>query len=136
MNEYQVKEPNAAKEEVAVPEGVERMENRKAYVPSVDIIDNEKETMLLADMPGVDCDNIDITLEKNILTIKGKPVPEEYPGRSLAYSEYGVGDFQRSFTITEEVDRDGINASMTDGVLTVKIPKMALATKKIAVSMN
>lgn len=136
MNKYQMKEQNAGKEEISIPEGVERLETRKAYVPSVDIIDNDNETTLLADMPGVDCDNIDITLEKDILTIKGKPNTEEYPGRSLAYSEYGIGDFQRSFSITDDVDRDGISASVIDGVLTVKIPKTTPTTKKIAVSIT
>lgn len=132
---YEVKENQSAsrKEEIEMPEGVERLSGRKAFIPSVDILDNEKQTVLVADMPGVDQDSIDVMLEKNVLTIKGKPQPTEFQGKQRVYSEYEDGDFERSFTVTEEVDRDNITANIRDGVLTVVIPKARQATRRIAV---
>ncbi|MDR0361821.1 MAG: Hsp20/alpha crystallin family protein [Planctomycetota bacterium] len=137
-NKYEVKENQnpSAKEEVAVPEGVERLESRKAFVPSVDIIDNEERTVLIADMPGVDEDCIDVLLEKNVLTIKGRPKSDDFPGRQQVYSEYVEGDFERAFTVAEGVDRDNITANISEGVLTVVIPKMRQATRRIAVGQG
>lgn len=112
----------------------ERVENRKIYRPAVDILDGEGETLLYADMPGVDEANVDITLEKSVLTIKGKVDRPDHSGRQLIYSEYGVGDFERSFTLSENVDRERISASIKDGVLVVKLPKAVPSVKKIEVS--
>ena len=108
----------------------------RAYVPAVDIIDNESDTLLLLDMPGVEDSGVDLTLEKNILTIHAAPAAAAYEGKNLVYSEYGVGDYRRSFSLSEEVDRDGITASLKDGVLKVRLPKMAPVTKKIAVGSH
>ncbi len=122
------------KQEVAVSQEKEVAENRRVFIPSVDIIDNGEETVLYADMPGVDCDNVEITVEKNVLTLKGESQKMDYSGYELVYSEYGVGDFERSFTLSETVDRDNISAAMKDGVLTVKLPKAAPKTRKISVA--
>lgn len=122
------------KQEVEAPEGVERTRNRQVYVPRVDIYETADNIVLLADMPGVDQESIDITLEKNILTITGyidwRP-PENF---ELAYAEYRVGDYHRTFALSDEVDRDGIEATMRNGVLRLVLPKSAEARmRKIAV---
>ena len=137
MDKYELKEKDCkdCKEEVAAPEGVERMETRKAYVPAVDVLDSESETVLYADMPGADESSIEIMLEKNVLTIRAKPDYPEYPGYDLVYSEYGVGDFERSFTLTDGIDREKIAASVKDGVLKVTLPKAAPAMRKISVGV-
>lgn len=114
----------------------EKREMRQEYMPAVDIIDAENETTLVLDMPGVDCDSVDITVEKNILTIKGKPIEDTFEGKTLVYSEYGVGDFERSFTLSEDLSRDGIAATMKDGVLQVKLPKAKPVAKKIEVGVS
>lgn len=105
----------------------------RAYMPAVDIIDNEKDTLLVLDMPGVEDSGVDLTLEKNILTIHAKPVDIDTAGKELVYSEYGIGDYRRSFSLSEEVDRENITASLKDGVLRIKLPKSAPVTKKINV---
>ncbi|MDR1612999.1 MAG: Hsp20/alpha crystallin family protein [Planctomycetota bacterium] len=133
---YDMKESPSSKEEVAMPEGVERFGSRKAFVPPVDIVDNGKQTVLIADMPGVDQDSIEVMIEKNVLTIKGKPQPIEFQGLQLVYSEYAEGDFERSFTVTEDVDRDNITANIKEGVLTVVIPKARPAARRIAVGQS
>ncbi|MCC8180672.1 MAG: Hsp20 family protein, partial [Planctomycetes bacterium] len=68
----------AKQEETAAT--VVKEESRRTYMPAVDVVDTDSETMLFADMPGVAPDSIDITLEKNTLTVKGKAEKEEYEG--------------------------------------------------------
>lgn len=123
------------KKEATMPEGVEHTRACHVYAPNVDILDAEGEILLAVDMPGVDEKSVDITLEKNVLTIHGAveiDIPEKFrPARE----EYCVGDYERKFTISQEVDSDGIKASVKDGVLRVTLPKSDKAkTKKIAVS--
>ncbi len=123
------------KKEAANQEGVERTRPRKVFTPAVDILEKKDEIVVTADMPGVDERSVDITLEKNILTINGRVEPEIPEGYRLAFSEYGIGDYQRAFTISEEIDRDRIEASVKNGVLRLVLPKAAEAkTRKIAVS--
>jgi len=122
------------KKEAATPEGVERTRPRKVYTPAVDILERKDDIVVTADMPGVDERSVDITLEKNVLTIYGMVEPQFPEGQRLALSEYGVGDYQRAFTLSEEVDRDRINASVKNGVLRLVLPKAAAAkARKIEV---
>ena len=124
------------KQEATAIEGIERTRATQVYVPYVDILSNDAEIVIYADMPGIDEKNVDITLEKNVLTISGyvsatSPAPEGY---ELVHNEYGMGDFQRSFTLPEEIDRDHIEASLQHGVLRVDLPKVPEAqARKITV---
>lgn len=115
-------------------EAESRNESARAYVPAVDIIDNENDTLLLIDLPGVEESEVELSLEKNILTIHAKPAPFELADRTLTYSEYGVGDYRRSFSLSNEVNREGISASLKDGVLKIKLPKTAPVSRKIAIA--
>jgi len=122
------------KEEVQPAEGTERTTTRKAYVPRVDIYETDDRIVLLADVPGVDESSIDITLEKNVLSINGlveNGWPENY---TLAYAEYGIGDYQRSFTLSDEVDQEKIQAMVKNGVLRLDLPKAGpVKARKISV---
>lgn len=109
---------------------------RRSYLPAVDIIDNTSETVLLLDMPGVAEGDVEIMVEKNILSIKGRQSDLLFNGYDLVYSEYGIGDYQRSFSLAEGVDRDGISASLKNGVLQVKLPKTEHVAKRITVLGN
>jgi len=111
------------KKEAKVQEGVERTSSRKVYTPHVDIIERNEDIVLIADMPGVDEKSVDIILEKNMLTIHGETTPEVPEGNRLAVSEYGIGDYQRVFTLSDEVDRNKIQASVKNGVLKLILPK-------------
>ena len=116
------------------PVETERTRVRKVYVPRVDIFESKDSIVIIADMPGVDEKSTDITLEKNVLTISGTVESMSYEGRSVAYAEYDVGDYERSFTISDEVDRDRIEAKMKNGVLHVTLHKAApVKAKKIAI---
>lgn len=102
--------------------------------PDVDILETDEEMVVLADMPGADEQSVDITLENDVLRLEAK-VPERDVGdRRPALLEYGIGPFSRSFLITDDVDRKGIEATVRNGVLRVRLPKVHEArTRKIAV---
>ncbi len=134
MTEEKQELQTAEKEEAKLAEGVERVSPRKTFIPRVDIYETEEELVLLADMPGVAINDVEITLEKNELKLQGHvqiPAPENM---QLAYAEYEVGDYERTFTVSDEIDREKINATMKDGVLYLRLPKAAPAkTRKIEV---
>ena len=124
------------KQEAEIMEGAERPRASRVYIPQVDIYSTDSNIVILADMPGVAEEDMDIMLEKDVLTITGyvseTVVPEAY---ELARGEYGIGDFQRSFTLPNEIDRDNIEASLSQGVLRVTLPKAPEAqTRKITVT--
>ena len=75
-----------------------------------------------------------ITLEKDILTIRADIDESIYGQRKATYTEYGIGDYYRQFTLSDEIDREKIEASMKDGILKIVLPKTEpYKTKKIAI---
>ena len=122
------------KKPAQVPVETERTRNRRVYVPKVDIIETGEAMVMYADMPGVDEKSVEVTLEKNVLKIAGAVEPQAFPGRSIAYAEYDVGDYERAFTVSDEIDRERIGAVMKKGVLKITLPKAPqAAVKKITV---
>lgn len=117
---------DAEKREVAET-GAERTRDRLAFVPRADVYETDDEIVVVADMPGVDANSVDITLEENVLTINGYVEPEPPEDLSLAYAEYRVGDYLRAFTLSDQIDRDGIEATVKDGVLRLRLPKAEAA---------
>ena len=114
--------------------GAERTRDRLAFVPRADVYETDEEIVIVADMPGVSAESVDITLEDNVLTINGYVEPEPREGYSLVHAEYRVGDYLRAFRLSDQIDRDGIEATVKDGVLRLHLPKVAEAkTRKITV---
>jgi HSP20 family molecular chaperone IbpA len=101
----------------------ERTEAGKFYSPYTDIYETDDTVVVAMEVPGVDKSAIDIRLEKSILTITGNIDPKRYEGLAPIYSEYNVGNFIRSFTLSTKIDSDAISANVEDGVLTVRLPK-------------
>jgi HSP20 family protein len=123
------------KKEAGRPDRVERTRAGRIYNPDVDIIERKDHILVLADMPGIDEKSIDITLEKNILSIYGQVEADIPENMRLGYAEYGVGDYQRVFTLSGEIDREHIEAKVKDGVLKLILPKSeAMKTRKIEVT--
>jgi HSP20 family protein len=120
-------------EKEAAEESAERIRDRPAFVPRVDIYEDDSEIVLMADMPGVDETSVDITLEDGVLTISGDVEPMQPEGYSLAYAEYRVGDYQRRFSVSNQVDQENIEATLKDGVLRLCLPKVGPKTQKITV---
>lgn len=122
------------KRPAATPAETERTRNRKVYVPKVDIIETGDAMVMYADIPGADEKTVEVTLEKSVLTIRGTIAPEEFEGRSIVYAEYDVGDYERSFTVSDEVDRNRIEAVVKNGVLKLVLHKIPqVEAKKIPV---
>ncbi|MBX9689201.1 MAG: Hsp20/alpha crystallin family protein [Candidatus Obscuribacterales bacterium] len=120
--------------ELQVELEAENTRPRKTYIPRTDIYESAEKIVLKADMPGVDENNVDITVENNILTISACPEIRNKEGFSQALCEYGVGDFRRVFTLSNAIDKEGIEAVCKNGVLTLTLPKSkALLPKKITV---
>lgn len=95
----------------------------RPLVPPVDIYEDEEKITLLADMPGVTKDGLDVRIDKNVLTIKGTMadiVPEDI---KPLYIEFGGKEYLRAFTLGPEVDVTRIEANMSAGVLRLKLPK-------------
>ena len=117
-----------------VPVETERMTNRRVYVPKVDIIETGEAMVMYADMPGVNEKSVEVTLEKNVLKITGAVESDAFPGHSIAYAEYDVGDYERAFTVSDEIDRERIEAVVKNGVLKIALHKAPQAeVKKITV---
>jgi HSP20 family molecular chaperone IbpA len=117
------------------PVATERTKPGKVFVPRVDIRETDDDMLLIADMPGVDEKSVDITLEKNILTITGSVKPPVFENHSIVRAEYDVGDFERAFTISDEIDRDSIAATVKNGVLKVTLRKAEkVKARKIAIT--
>ena len=108
-------------------------ERHEYYQPAVDVSELSNQVVLKYDMPGVDKNNIEITVEKGTLSVIGN-VSREDLGTPV-YQETRVGNYRRDFTLPDDVDADNISAEMTNGVLIIKIDKPEKAKPKtIAIS--
>jgi HSP20 family protein len=113
----------------------ERTRAGRTFVPNVDIVERENELLLLADIPGVRPDDLDVRYERGELAIHGKVQQRQDSDQSdFMLREYGVGDYYRVFQVGEAIDADKIEAETKDGVLTLHLPKTARAVpRKITV---
>jgi HSP20 family molecular chaperone IbpA len=103
----------------------------------VDILENEHELVVLADMPGVESSNVDIDLRENRLTIIGRVNPEAGEKEVPLYKEFEWGDFYRQFNVSNVIDQTKITARMEDGVLRLTLPKAEkLKPQKIRVTAD
>ena len=105
------------------PVEAERIESRATFVPPVDIVETNAAIIVTADMPGVPKDAIDIQFEQGVLTLRGKVPPEKDQGGEYLVREYGVGDYERCFSVSDEIDAEKIEAAYAAGVLTLTLPK-------------
>ena len=104
------------------------------FTPAVDIFEKGDTTVILADMPGVAADGVDVTFERHILTLRGTVEPNAPEGYRRLSSEYREGDYLRVFTLSGEIDQAKINAEFKNGVLRLELPRAPEAQpKKISV---
>ena len=113
----------------------ERTEAGKFFSPYTDIHETERAVVVSMEMPGVDKSSIDIRLDKGVLTVKGTIDSAKYESLRPIYSEFNVGNFVRTFTVSTKIDGARISATVADGVLTVELPKAAEALAK-RISVN
>ena len=113
----------------------ERTRGGTYYRPSVDILERTDELVVHADVPGSTPDDIDINFEDGTLTIHAKVKPRQDEQTRYLVREYDVGDYYRTFHVSEVVDAGRITADYADGVLTLHLPKTeAIKPRKINVS--
>jgi HSP20 family molecular chaperone IbpA len=119
----------------AEPQTAERTRTGQYFRPHVDILETADELLLISDMPGVTSENIDINFEDGMLTLEGKAQQRYSSNTNFLLYEYGIGDFHRTFRVSEQIDSAKIHAEVSDGVLTVHLPKaQAAKPRKIAVN--
>ena len=97
------------------------------FIPAVDILENELEIVVLADIPGVESKNVDIDLKDNQLTIIGRVDPVENDKEAQLYREFEWGDYYRQFSVSNVIDQTKINAKIEEGVLRLVLPKVEKA---------
>lgn len=103
------------------------------YAPRVDILETDDELLLSADLPGVRPDDVSLSCKGDALELHARCAPRQ-DGKRPVHTEYGVGDFYRVFRVAEQIEPGGIEASLTAGVLTVRVPKAeAVRPKRISV---
>jgi HSP20 family molecular chaperone IbpA len=121
--------------EAAHAAGAEEMAPlQHAITPLIDIHEGPDGLVLEADLPGVNEENVSIQLEDNVLVLHAK-VPAPFPeGARVLHEEYRVGDFYRSFILSDEVERGMISAELKNGVLRLVLPKAERAkTRRIEI---
>ncbi|HUW58840.1 MAG TPA: Hsp20/alpha crystallin family protein [Planctomycetota bacterium] len=93
------------------------------YAPVVDIYDTDDAIVVEADMPGVERDGVEVKIDNGVLSILGRARETSAPGVTRLYEELTHGDYYRAFALGEEVDEGGIAATVSNGVLTVSLPR-------------
>ncbi len=106
-----------------VPAAEER-EQVRTIVPPVDVYENNEGIILLADMPGVPKENLDVLVDKDVLTIKGKIAKVVPDNLKPLYAEFGAAEYERAFTLGADVDVSKIDAKISKGVLRLFLPKI------------
>jgi HSP20 family protein len=109
------KQEVAKKDETTVP--------TRLFVPSTDIYEKDETLFVVMEMPGVDKKNVDIRIEDGVLKVEGRLDFSTYQGLQPLYTEYNIGHYTRSFSLSDKIDANKIEADMKDGVLSLMLPK-------------
>jgi HSP20 family protein len=117
------------------PAAAERTRSGCCYRPNVDIVEQNDELLVVADVPGACAESIDVRFEDGMLEIEAAVPSRRLGGNGYLLREYDVGDYYRSFQVSEAIDASKISAQYADGVLTLRLPKAeAVKPRKIAVA--
>ncbi len=106
-----------------VPSYLEQVNDRMAWTPSIDILESDREIILLADMPGVKKEDLKINLHKGVLTLEGESAPWGGGDDKDILIEHEPGRFYRQIKIASVIDEDGVEAQLKDGVLRLTLPR-------------
>ncbi|HKU43112.1 MAG TPA: Hsp20/alpha crystallin family protein [Polyangiales bacterium] len=101
----------------------EQTRSGPVYSPAVDIFENDASITVLADLPGVRADNLEIDLRENVLTLMGRVSGPDNTSETPVLREYQPGMFFRQFTLGETIEQSKIDAKLKDGVLRLELPK-------------
>jgi HSP20 family molecular chaperone IbpA len=124
--EVQEKKEVATKNEKTVP--------TRHYVPATDIFETDDALMVVMELPGVEKQVIDVNVENDVLHVDARIDFTKYEGLEPLYTEYNIGHFARSFSLSNKIDRQQISAQLEDGVLTLTLKKATEAQpRRIAI---
>ena len=96
--------------------------NSRTFTPDIDVRATDEELLLVCDVPGVKQEDLDVTLHEHVLTIKGARKFDSAPGQQVVIGR-SYGAFTRSFTLPSSLDEEKLSADLSEGVLTIRIPK-------------
>lgn len=113
--QVQKKREREGKEESTIP--------ARTFVPTADIYEDRDSLKVILEMPGVDKGNVDVRVEEGVLFVEGRLDLTKYRGLQPLYTEYNIGNYARSFRLSNTVDQDKIGAELKDGVLSLTLPK-------------
>lgn len=103
--------------------------------PMVTITESDKDIILVADMPGVTQDKVEVTVNDNVMTVRGVRAQESHDGFSLLHREYHPVSFEQSLSLPNDIAPEKITATIKHGVVTINVPKAAGGkARRIAVS--
>lgn len=117
-----------AKQEVAAP--AEQTRPGLVFAPEVDIFETDNKITLLADMPGVAVDSVNIDLQDGVLTVTGDVKPWEEADETDVLVEFEIGKYYRQFTLSDTIDQTNIDAKLENGVLRLTLPKAEKAAPR------
>ena len=118
----------------AVAAAEEATRSARYYVPPTDIHESDEALSIAMEVPGVAKDGVEVTLERDVLKVIGQVDFSNYGGLGPIYSEYEIGHFQRSFSLSSKIDQSGISAQVENGVLHLNLPKTKdAASRRISV---
>lgn len=105
----------------------------KFYLPATDILEYEDKLVLHMDMPGVQKENVQIHVEEDTLQVESSFNPDKYKELKPLFSEYNVGPYTRSFTLSTKIDKTQIEAKMENGTLSITLPKKVELSRQISI---
>jgi HSP20 family protein len=112
----------------------ETVSEAPTFVPPTDILETKDAIVMLLDMPGADPDSLNVILDKRVLRVSARSKPPVPEGYTLTRAEYRDGNYERAFTLSDDVDGERIEAVFRDGVLRLTVPKAVPSpAKKIGV---
>lgn len=121
---------DAVKKKEAEKTEVERTVDKPHFSPFVEIFESENVLRVAAELPGVPKENLDVSMDKGILSIRGESALGLPDFAKQVYGEFEEGVFYRAFNLPEEYNSDKIEARLENGVLTIEIPKAEKAKRK------
>jgi HSP20 family molecular chaperone IbpA len=95
----------------------------RAFLPPTDIFESDDVLTIVMEMPGVDREDVDVNVENGVLRVEGRLDFSKYEGMQPVYTEYNIGHYRRSFSLSSKIEQNRISAQMQDGVLTLLLPK-------------
>ncbi len=113
--QVQKKRELEGKEESTIP--------ARTFMPTADIYEDRDSLKVILEMPGVEKGNVDVRVEEGVLLVEGRLDLTKYRGLQPLYTEYNIGNYARSFRLSNAIDQDKIGAELKDGVLSLTLPK-------------